>query len=507
MAMYVQKIGKILAFLAFLAFLCACDAVDGIIPSAGAYKISAQINGIPLDECSYINSYDDIPPFFEELVLNDPDVSGFMAYLKNAAGDIVGWKVIYSLEERAGQEDEKVILIKNFKNLPRMPVPANLPIGRYTMVYQIMSGKNVLQKTEKSFFYLGSASFSFSGISVNLPGVGGGSPLISKGMNIMLEANCFFDSVLDPYVVWYIGKIKISEGYFSTGASQFFWRAPEQSGFYIFRAEVFPVKEHENLAGYKKETALLVSSIPSDVNLVSENIPELTHWYVFEGNLNDSKMADSAERAVKPFFGSGRKWMSSDGTYGLVTGYGNVFSLPEVPVPADITGNYQTLFRFLPLNEGSLFFLTFESSPDVFFGLSVADQKFVLTLTSPLTTVSKSYELPEHNSFITAGVAFSILPGRLSASLNIIGDTVIQNSFVEDIRLDVETGDAFQILLGAVRENEEPVNEDEQKDILVPKFTAIWDEFAIYYMPPMDVIAADIITPVREEHSESDEAP
>jgi hypothetical protein len=507
MGMCVQKTVKILVFFAFLAFFYGCDAVDNIIPSTGTYKINAQINGIPLDECSFVGINDEIQPFFEELVLNDPDVSGFMIYLKNTAGNITGWKVIYSLESMTGQEDEKVILIKNFKNLPLMPVPANLPAGRYSMVYQIMSGKNILQRTEKPFFYIGNAGFSFNGISVNLPGVSGSYQLIPKGLNIMLEAECNFDSSLDPYVVWYVSKVKISEGYFSDGAAQLFWIAPEQSGFYSFRAELFPVKDYEDLSGYKKDVSLLVSSIPADVNVISEIIPELMHWYVFEGSLNDSIAGASDAQAVKPASGNSQKWMSSNGTYGLATGHENVFTIPKVPITVDTMGNYQTLFRFKPLNEGGLFSVLFDSSPDIFISVSIEDQKLVLTLTSSLMTVSKSYALPEQESFITAGITFSILPGFLSARLNIMDDTVIQDNFAEDIQLDAEARGAFQVLLGLVREETIPPddNEDEQQDRLVPDFTAIWDEFALYYKPPMDVIAADLTPPVREENSESNE--
>jgi hypothetical protein len=46
---------------------------------------------------------------------------------------------------------------------------------------------------------------------------------------------------------------------------------------------------------------------------------------------------------------------------------------------------------------------------------------------------------------------------------------------------------------------------EEGTDRPAPVFTAIWDEFALYYMPPMDIIAADIRSHTREEHSEADE--
>ncbi len=195
-----------------------------------------------------------------------------------------------------------------------------------------MNGKDILQKTEKNIYYLGKTVFSYEGINVYLPGAADASHLIPKESVVMLEVNLDFDYRLNPYIVWYDGKNKISEGRFFDGADILFWKAPEQNGFFSLCAEVFPVENSNELTGYKKEISLLVSSNIKNIHLVSSDIKQLTHWYKMEGNLNDSKNAADDESSLKPDSKNKPKWMGLDGTYGLATGYNSILKLPKVSV-------------------------------------------------------------------------------------------------------------------------------------------------------------------------------
>jgi len=48
--------------------------------------------------------------------------------------------------------DELIIPVLSLdKELPPFPIPQDLPAGRYTIVLQVMSGKDILQKTEKNY--------------------------------------------------------------------------------------------------------------------------------------------------------------------------------------------------------------------------------------------------------------------------------------------------------------------------------------------------------------------
>jgi len=500
---------KMLLFLVFIIILSSCDAMDNILPSE-TYKVNAQVNNIPLDECSFISIDGKIRPYFEKSVSKDPDVTSLLVFIKNSKGVNVGKKVLYSPYNEA-EQDEFLVKVSNLDDaLPYFPLPENLPIDRYTLVSQVMSGKDVLQKTERAFQYMGNTFFSYEGINVHLPGVNENPLLISKEMTVMLEAKLNFNSRLDPYIIWYNGKKKISEGKYSDGAGNLLWKASEQSGFYSIRAEVFPMENHYGLAGYQKEISLLVSTKTADLNLVSKDIPQLVQWYVFEGDLNDLKKLNSAEQYPKPVVNGALQWMPSNGIYGLATG-DNSITLPRAAIDTETSytnieaiikrGMWQTLFRFKWLNEGEIFSVLFESSPDVSLVLSKEGQNLVLTLSSPSEKVSQLIQITERRSFITAGVSFSILPGLLSAKINIMGESVEQGDLAAPpIRIKANLKDNFQILLGLKRE-------DAAVDFTVrnkPFSTALWDEFALYDMPPMEILAADIKKSMENNRSELD---
>jgi hypothetical protein len=395
--------------------------------------------------------------------------------------------------------DELIIVVKSLDGmLPVFPLPGNLPVGRYTLVSHVMSGKDILQKIEKSIYYMGKTVFSYEGIQIHFPGIAGSAQVIPKGMVVMLETVLDFDSRLNPYVIWYNGRRKLGEGYFSDGGRYLLWKAPEQSGFFSLRAEVFPVDNFSGFSGYKKEVSLLVSSKTIDVGLVSENIPQLLHWYTFEGNLSDSKMLSSTEWALRPDSRNDPKWAGVNGTYGLLAGSQDVFSLPNIQVTNDRTEIWQLLFSFKPLTNGVILSVQFANSVDTFLYLKVEDNNLVLELVSPTETFTKIHALPdttEQDSFVKAGVVFSILPEMLSANINVMGDYIINNEADgEQAGIFAKIEGEFQILLG-----HKPESGGESEAGKRREFTAIWDELAVYLMPPEDIFSAYLIEEAEEE--------
>jgi hypothetical protein len=371
------------------------------------------------------------------------------------------------------------------------------------MVTQVMSGKNILQRNERTFYYLGNTFFSYEGINLHLPGIIENPQFISTGMVVMLEALLDFDVRLDPYIVWYNGRNKISEGKFSDGAGRLLWKAPEQSGFFSIRAEVFPVLSYGGLAGYQNEISLLVASKTMDIHLVSENIHQLVHWYTLNGNLDDSRMLTSVERSLKPGSNNAPQWIPANGSYGLATGVNHTFTLPEVPVSninrLENVPVWQTLFRFRPVHDGRVFSVLFDSSSDTSINLDIEDQNLVLTLVTPLKTVSQVIRFPEKPSFLTAGVAFSVDSGLISAKINIIGNSV--EPAAQPIVLEAEVSDSFQILLGMNQEDNAAVDIPHNQGR--PLYTALWDEFALYNSPPMEIITAELSRAGRAGRPES----
>jgi len=480
-------------------FLAGCGPMDSLFNSAGNYRINVQINDIPLDELSFVRSSDKVCPYFEHSVSKDPDITSLMVYLRDPAGEIAGWKVIYKLDEKAvidpapekideeaaenendssddkdtdssnedqneiesedendnGNEsnnddddtlpseakksdppakdalqipnqyengDELVIYVKSFNNLPLFPIPENLPMGSYVIVSLVMNNDNVLQKIERSFFYLGNVDFSYNGIHANLPGIAESNQLIPAGTVIMLEADLKFDGKLDPFIEWYDGKKKIAEGKVSDGTGKIFWKAPEESGFYSIRTVIFPIENKKNLSGYQKELTLLVSGKPISIHLIDENIPykhnaihnsALINWYTFESNLNDSRKLSGAEQADaektedralkhaknKPV------WKAANGTYGAATGNDNIISAQKILFSEKEHGNWQALFRLKPENDGGILSVQFGKSNYAYIHLYIEKSNLFLTLTSASDTVTQTYSLNRPVSEDTAPAA------------------------------------------------------------------------------------------------------
>ncbi|MDR0465470.1 MAG: hypothetical protein LBG94_10220 [Treponema sp.] len=503
--MCVQNQGK-LFLLSSLVFLMAfffggCEAIDTILPSAGSYRINVEINNTSLDDCSFITSTDKIRPLFENSVSKDPDVTGLVVFIKDSRGEITGSRVTYSLDDdkMAGTVDDTVIPVDSLDGvLPAFPLPDNLSTGSYTIVSQVMSGKDVLQRTEKLFYYLGITDFSYEGINVYLPGIAESLQLIPRGTVIMLEVDLDFSGDINPYVIWYEGRRKIREGTFADGAGQLLWKAPDQSGFFSLRAEVFPVKNPERLTGYSKDISLLVSSKTIDMHFASPDNPQLVSWYTFEGNLNNSKIA-AGQAALNA--GSTAKWMGANGTYGLVTGH-NYVTLPKVTIPENEIKTWQVLFRFKPVADGGIFHVSFESSRHTHIYLTREDRNLILTLTSAQKTVSQVFSLPEadENSpdefFHIAGVSFSVAPHLLSAQINYADGIISDDHLITPVSIEAEIENGFQIFLGFLNENVSPNNSLAAN---IPAYTAIWDEFALYYMPSLDKLFAETKSRTMEE--------
>jgi len=564
--------------------------MDNILPNSGTYKVNARVNDISMDDCSIIGIKDDIQPYFEEEVSDDPDVTGLMIYLKNSRGEIAGWKVIYTLaagtgtgsgsaqngnnstngntstqqqnqngsqtetqnnvqgsapvstpndaiesdgetEEESSTEEEIALLPENaddteltenaddpeeeisepprqstaqYKNgdefiitvdsldddLPFFPIPDDLPNGWYVLVSNVMSGRDILQKTEKSFYFLADAVFSFESIQAHLPGTAENSQLIPNGTVIMLEAILKYDRQLSPYVVWYSGKKKVAEGNFSEGFGNLLWTVPEQNGFFSLHAEIFPVEPRQGMTGYTNDISLLVSSKAPYLHLVPEDVPALIHWYTFEGALEDSKAKTSEEYAIKSAGKNTAQWMPANGIFGLVTGSDNAFTLPGVSISDSETNTWQVLFRFKPLINGKIFAVQFKNS-DVVLNLSKENNKLILSLVSSSETVSESFILPEPNALTTADIVFSVLPQEITAKLNIhsAAENLSNKNLLssKQISLEAKLDGEYTITLGYQPiVNTANINQNNTA-AQRPTFTAFWDELALFSMPLVEV--------------------
>jgi hypothetical protein len=388
------------------------------------------------------------------------------------------------------------------ETLPFLPLPSDLPVGKYTLVFQVIGKNTVLYKYEKLLFYLADAQLSFDGIQVHLPGIAESSQSIQNGNVILLDIKLNFDNRLDPYIVWYNGKKIIDEGRYFSGAGVLLWKAPEQNGFVSLRAEVFPSSERTGLAGYQKGISLLVSSKELDMHLLSKDTPNLVQWYTFEGDLKDSLTKGSEKLVIEPAGKNNLKWMPSNGIYGLASGDDNAYKLPDISFTNNGNENWQIISRFKPLSEGDIFSVQFGTAFDVTMTLSTKKSNLVLTLASASKTYSETLKLPDENdSFITVSVKFFIQSDRLYAKMvlekpslerPVLDFNNQKEPVINLISMEAELDKEFKIMLG--QQQKKSADNAQAAAVQGQAFTALWDELAVLRLPVVEIITAEIDT-------------
>jgi hypothetical protein len=334
------------------------------------------------------------------------------------------------LAETAAEEavQELVIHVRELdRDLPAFPLPENLEIGRYIMVFQVLGAKDTLYKSEIPCYFLGDAELVLEDISSFLPGVSSGAHLIPPGINIMLEALIGSDSRLDPYLIWYSGKKVIAQGRLADGANYLFWRAPRQTGFQTLRVEVLPFQPFQNTRGMIKELSLPISPKYENLGYFSGMADQYDLWYKFEGNLEDTNAQTDSRKMLVAQGARRLHWRPGGGIYGLVVGPEDIYQLPGTPfaLPEKERGSGRILFRFKPLAGGTVFkavFRTVGNSPDV---LELYLSYYNGALVFDITLASEEYEkiaipVPAGaEDYITAAVNFEIRQDRFTAQLEI----------------------------------------------------------------------------------------
>ncbi|MDR2941261.1 MAG: hypothetical protein LBV17_01535 [Treponema sp.] len=388
--------------------------------------------------------------------------------------------------EHIKKDNEIIFPVKSLDDaLPFIPLPSDLPIGKYTLVYQVMGKNTILFKTEKFLFYLADSEFFFEGIQVHLPGIAESSQFIQNGNIILLDIKLDFDSRLEPYIVWYNGKKIIDEGSYSDGTGKLLWKAPEQNGFVSLRAEVFPSWDRTGLAGSQKGISLLVSSKEVDMHLLPADTPNLVQLYTFEGDLNESLSKNSEKLVIKPAGENKLNWLPSNGTYGLASGFDNAYTLPIVSFSNDENESWQIISRFNPVNEGEIFSVQFGPAFNITMTLSKKESSLVLTLADTVKTYSEVLNLPgEKDSFVTASVKFFTQSGKLYSKLDLEKPVLEKNQneqVVNPISIEAHLDKEFIITLGQQSKN--LADNAQTPAVQKQAFTALWDELAILRLP------------------------
>ena len=433
--------GRIKAVLAagavFLILLISCGEMDSVLPINRTYQISARGEKYSLDEYALLSKNEKIQPFFVHPIINDPDVEGLTITLETPEGTGAGEIIRYVLEDRetsgneerideyadtwtdesgAEAEDEIEILIPLERmdgTLPSFSLPEDLDIGPYIMIFQVL-GRNgtLLSKTEKNIYYIADLNYSIKEIVTYLPGISAPSHLIPPGTNVLLEAKINADEDLDPYIVWYNGRIRLGGGKVSSGANLLLWQVPYQNGFQNIRAEVIPFPPMRNrslsseaparydrmLRGVSMELSLPVSSRGEIRKTLFDYLDSAEKtgdgtilWdYQLRGDLQDYldppgenellRQEDNLrerEHGRKPE----PKWLPFSSGYGLVIDPKNIYQLP--PFIPEIGRTFTFILRFVSLNEGDIFTVSLPGFNNITASFSRDGNFFILVFKTP----------------------------------------------------------------------------------------------------------------------------
>ncbi|MDR2759004.1 MAG: hypothetical protein LBB78_06465 [Spirochaetaceae bacterium] len=487
------------AFLSLILIACGDLGWDMVIPSAGTYQVSALVNEVSLDTCSVVGQGNDFYPYFKNSLVNDPDVRGLVVFLENSQGEKVSREYHYSLfaeskgESESGEADisvsgvnpdesaetlsedapekkapvEFIRVPRLDQQLPAFVLPEGLPIGYYTIVFQVLGEKDILSRTEKSIYYLADAEFDLTDLQSYLPGALAGAHLASPGENVLLEALISADERLSPYVVWYSGKQSIGEGYVTEGANRFMWQVPEQPLFHTIRVEVFPMMPESRLRrgiiGKTKELLLPVSTKNERKRNFSEEADPFTHWYDFAGTLHNVKNPEKAND-LTPLETTVPVWMPYAGMYGLSIGPGDLYALPVAftALNPNEQGQGRIKLQFAPLGKGTildLFFNLKDSPNTLHINVSLAETGLVLSLelgkeryetilelTDRENYISLLFDYQVGNSYVKAGLSLNntavfLEPDLSELSSLITGTGTLQLGSVLSVTPDVTVND------------------------------------------------------------------
>jgi hypothetical protein len=437
--MCIQKLRGIFFEAAVLILLGGCNQMDTVLLSTGSYQVDALVGQFSLNEYSVIAAGDTVLPYFVNSVRGDPDLDSLVLYVEDGGQRVLGPRVSYAAaagwlntekdtEDRVpGAAAEKIVeeggkgeagkvektaetgdgdgdgeevkeggkRVNNFVppaveevtirtadftgKLPPFPLPEGLEIGGYTLVFEIRGVRGVLSRARQPFYYIGDQKFTVGEIRHYLPEFSENKYLVSQGLTVMLEVPVEYGGGLDPYIIWYNGKNKISEGFAAAGMDRLLWAAPLRSGFHTVRAELFPFKPQTGPKGRVKEFSLPVS--PKNDRKAAAGGAETGEYlyrYQFAGDLLEDGTGvglDPVQRSELPL-----SWYPAEQVYGLGLRAGDIYETPgyTLDLSKDEWGELKLFIRALSLEDGGIFTASLGSSLRV--GLALKEEALILEL-------------------------------------------------------------------------------------------------------------------------------
>ena len=322
-----RSVGKSVFFLTLAAAFVSCRQMDTMITTtSAAYTLGATVDERDLGDYAVVDAEGVIRPVFASDSTKDPDAVAFRVELYDQAGDSVAEAVEYRIRGAAARSsaDATLIMVDSLsEELPAFSLPADLPVGRYSLSLRILGGDGILYEKSRSFFYVADEGFSFISLASYPPGSGPASraPVFPTKIPLLLEATVQAGAGLDPYIAWSFGGKLISAGRVSEGAARVLWTSPGSAGFYRIDAVLYPVVPREeelaDLPGIRRSLTIATSPSAAYPGLTGKN-EDFASIYRFLGNLSDSGSAGF--EALSPGYERRPEWLPFSSGYGAAIG-------------------------------------------------------------------------------------------------------------------------------------------------------------------------------------------
>jgi hypothetical protein len=259
-----------------------------------------------------------------------------------------------TVTEKKPEPLKSIINVKKLGDeLPALTLGPDMVSGFYRIVFEVIAfNGTLLNSIEKPFFYLADREFTVNGIISYIPGVSTSSGIVPPGEKIMLEADIYAASDIEPYVIWYNGKQRLGEGFVHEGAHRIFWNAPAQTGFQDIRVEVFPFDPTTHIStirGISHAVSLPVSRHDRNGYYADMEV-QMSRWYRLWGNLSDTKDPVSISALLARMDDGEALWLPVFSTYGLALGANDPYKLPDslFKYVKQGEGSAEIVFRFVP---------------------------------------------------------------------------------------------------------------------------------------------------------------
>lgn len=319
--------------------------MDTMISTSASYKVGALVDEQDLSELAVVASTSVIRPLYVPDSAKDPDVLAFRVLLKDPEGEQVAEAVEYrernSSSRTVASDGAGLLIVDSLSDaLPTFALPADLSVGRYFLVFQVVGDDGVLYEERRSFFYIGDKAFSITSLASFPPGSGpsGDAPLFPTKVPLLLEVGIDAGPELDPYVVWSFDGKRLGGARAADGGKRIMWTTPGNAGFYRIEVSLYPTvpsaNELSSLSGVTRSITIAASPTAAFPGLPN---PDSAYVSIFRflGDLKERGIApDSAHPLEAAFEKTVDEWLPFTSGYGLGVGPSRSYlsARPAVPV-------------------------------------------------------------------------------------------------------------------------------------------------------------------------------